>query len=44
MKLFGTGVLAMFMATSVDRDLAYSCALAAGVNAVACVHYLLIFA
>ena len=42
MKLLGTGLLAMFVAASVQPDLAYSCALAAGVNAVAAVHYGLI--
>tara|TARA_Y100001980_G_C14515264_1_gene290597 strand:- start:884 stop:1018 length:135 start_codon:yes stop_codon:yes gene_type:complete len=43
MKLMGTGFLAMFMAASVKPDLAYSCALATGVNAVAAVHYGFIF-
>ena len=39
MKLLGTGLLAAFMAGSVRSDLAYSCALAGGVNAVAAFHY-----
>ena len=43
MKLFGTGILAAFMAASVDKEMAYSCALAAGVNTVASVHYALIW-
>ena len=41
-KLLGTGLLAAFMAASVEAELAYSCALAAGVNMVASVHYGLI--
>jgi hypothetical protein len=39
MKLLGTGLLAAYMATSLKPELAYSCALAAGVNFVACAHY-----
>lgn len=40
MKLFGTGVLAAIAASrATTADAALSCAFAAAVNAVACVHY-----
>ena len=39
-KLFGTGILAglIALAQSTDRETSISCALAAAVNAIACVH------
>ena len=44
-KLFGTGILAGLIALSdsTDRKTSVSCALAAAVNAIACVHYYLIW-
>ena len=44
-KLFGTGILAglIALAQSTDRETSISCALAAAVNAIACVHYYLIW-
>lgn len=44
-KLFGTGILAGLVALSdsTDRKTSVSCALAAAVNAIACVHYVLIW-
>ena len=45
MKLAATGVLAGLVAVNADNDkVAFSCALAAAVNFVACVHYAFICA